>query len=51
MLCKLLDRKSLNSSVGCICIAQQLTYTKRIDMLTKNTPGVKSEAKSEAQVT
>ena len=34
-----------NSPLGCI----QLTYIKSIDMLNKNTPGVKkSEAKSEA---
>ena len=46
MLCKSLDRKSLNSPLECI----QLTYIKTIDMLNKNTPGVKSEAKSEAPV-
>ena len=33
MLCKLQDRKSLNSPLGCI----QLTYTKSIDMLNKST--------------
>ena len=45
MLCISLDRKSLHSPLGCI----QLTYIKSIDMLNKNTPGVKkSEAKSDA---
>ena len=34
---KSLDRKSLNSPLGCI----QLTYTKSIDMLNKNTPGAR----------
>ena len=34
---KSLDRKSLNSPLGCI----QLTYTKSINMPNKNTPGVK----------
>ena len=44
MLCKSRDRKSLSSPLGCI----QLTYTKSIDMLNKNTPGEKkSEAKEE----
>ena len=47
MLCKSRDRKSRDSPLGCI----QLTYIKSIDMLSKNTPGVKkSEAKSEAPV-
>ena len=47
MLCKSRDRKSLSSPLGCI----QLTCTKSIDMLNKNTPGEKkSEAKSEAPV-
>ena len=43
---KSLDRKSLNNPLGCI----ELTYTKSIDMLNKNTPGVKSKAKLEASV-
>ena len=38
-LCKSWDRKSLNSPLGCI----QLTYIKSIDMLNKNTPGVKKK--------
>ena len=40
MLCKSLDRTwnhSNNSPLGCI----QLIYIKSIDMLNKNTPGVK----------
>ena len=37
MLCESQDRKSLNSPLECI----QLAYTKSIDMLNKNTPGVK----------
>ena len=38
MLCKLLGwDHSGNSPLGCI----QLTYIKSIDMLNKNTPGVK----------
>ena len=47
MLCKSRDRKSLSSPLGCV----QLTCTKSIYMLNKNTPGEKkSEAKSEAPV-
>ena len=47
MLCKSQDRKLQDSPLGCI----QLTYTKSIDMLNKNTLAVKkNEAKSEAPV-
>ena len=56
MQCKSLDRKSENqkitgqSCLGCIQLTYS-THTKSIDMLNKNTPGVKkSEAKSEAPV-
>ena len=42
MLCKSQDRKSLNSSMGCI----QLSYIKSFDMLNKNTPGVKKAKQS-----
>ena len=46
MLCKSQDRQSLNSPLACI----QLTYIKSIDMLNKNTPGKKNQAKSKVPV-
>ena len=54
MLCESLDRKSeiTGQSTRMYPLATNpATYTKSIDMLSKNTPGVKkSEAKSEAPV-
>ena len=52
MLCESLDRKSEITGQSTRMYPTNLrTYTKSIDMLSKNTPGVKkSEAKSEAPV-
>ena len=43
MLCISLDRKSLHNPLGCI----QLTYIKSIDMLNKNTLGIKKARPSQ----
>ena len=53
MLCESLDRKSeiTGQSTRMYPTTNLYQYTKSIDMLSKNTPGVKkSEAKSEAPV-